>query len=288
MFALGTSVFFIELKYKTYKAPADYLFENYNAVKNDSSLIIIGNSHLGEFHKLFPASAYKVINFSIGGQDLFREYTVIHKLLAQPNKIKKIMLGLDYDIIGYNQVLSGQDYIDKQYYKYVDTLYEYSAINCAISSLSFFRANRDISFLFKKPVPEENKPEINFIPLTTAKNLNAEDCKNRAMEHTAIKFNKALIAENSQLLEKLIALCKTKKIELILLNLPKSNCYRSYSNAENIQLGKNKIIELLQKHQLIYYDLYDDTGFFDDDFTDYDHLNEKGIKKVYQKLNYAF
>src|ERR1700741_3318190 len=146
---LALAAFLIELKYRSFKTPADYMFDKYNTIKQKPFAVIIGNSHMGDFEQYSPDPAAAQLNLSIGGQDLFREYVVLRKIIKESKgKVKSVLLGLDYDVMGYNQVLSGQDYIDKQYFVHVDTLYKNSIQNRFLSSSAFFRSNREMGFLF--------------------------------------------------------------------------------------------------------------------------------------------
>ncbi|MFL5753989.1 MAG: hypothetical protein ACJ76F_11325 [Bacteroidia bacterium] len=287
MLALG---YCIELKYRSFKTPADLLFEKYEKVRMQELpfTIIIGNSHTGEFHRYYPDTLSPVLNLSVGGQDLFREYTVLKKVISgSKGKIKIILLGLDYDMIGYNQVLSGQGYIDKQYFKHVDTLYKNNFMDRVLSSSSFFRANRDISFLFSGRQSEPDQKQAAFIPLVAQPGFRPIDCKSRAKEHTLYKFNKNLAKENTDILRKIIELCASDKIRLVILTTPKSECYRNYADANNTALGRSVIRDIVSRYKVTYIDLYDDTTIVKEDYTDYDHLNDAGIKKVYTKIRNA-
>jgi hypothetical protein len=277
----------IEVKYRSFKTPADQLFDKYEIIKrqNKPFSIIIGNSHMGEFYRYYPDTLFPVLNLSVGGQDLFREYTVLRKIISgSKSKIKTVLLGLDYGMIGYNQVLSGQGYIDKQYYKHVDTLYRNNFMNRVLSSSSFFSANRDVSFLFSTTQKEPDKQRTAFIPLVAQPGLRPVDCKSRAKEHTFYKFNKNLVGENSNLLQRIIELCASNKIRLVVITTPKSECYRNYADVNNSALGKTVIGKIMLKYKVTYIDLYDDSTIVKEDYMDYDHLNDAGIKKVYMKI----
>ena len=47
----------------------------------------------------------------------------------------------------------------------------------------------------------------------------------------------------------------------------------------------NGMYELAKKNNLTVIDFYEDTDFEDDDFYDWDHLNENGARKLTKKLN---
>jgi len=293
---LAGAGYLIEKKYEEFETAADQIFKNYDLYKNDSIVVILGSSHALMLDDYYPDTSKYVVNFSIGGQDLFRENMVLKKIVKDGAKIQQVILCLDFDALGYNQVLSGEGYIDKQYYKYLDTLYDDSFTNRLMGSSSFFRSNRDISFLFQEPqvsvLVKTKGGNANGLPYVPVGNgaLNDEDCKGRAIEHSSIKFKKELLRENLTYLEIMFTLCKMNNIDLVIITTPKMQCYRDNSNKENIELAKSNFMEYLRKNdaERSYYNLYEDTLFTNEDFIDYDHLNQNGVRKLYQKLNAIF
>src|SRR5438045_3360208 len=109
------TVALLEFAYRNYSTEADRLFGPYYLKAETVKTVYIGNSHIGVFNGIFPESDTLVGNMSLGGQDIFRMYTVIKTILPKSKSLKKIYMGLDYDLIGYNQSKSGQEYIDREY-----------------------------------------------------------------------------------------------------------------------------------------------------------------------------
>lgn len=293
----------LEFAYRNYSTQADRLFKPYYAKANTVETIYIGNSHIGVFNDLFPQDVKEVGNMSLGGQDIFRMYSVLKTLIPKSPALKKIYLGLDYDLIGYNQTKSGQEYIDREYYKFTGELYNNTMTNRAMSRSNFFRANRDIAYLFKKN-KEENKP-LNFIPVanspTTANNDTPVSkkvmdvflphkthdpfmCRKRAEEHSLLKFKQKNIPENLDFLNRIVQLCSEHHIELVLFDPPKTECYRANCSKENIALAKQIIDSFSVANKVPYLDFYSDSTFNDDMFVDYDHLNATGVKILSDKL----
>jgi hypothetical protein len=293
---LAFTAFYIEKKYSEFETAADQIFKNYDLYKNDSIVVILGSSHALMLDDYYPDTSKYVVNFSIGGQDLFREHMVLRKIVNDGAKIQRVILCLDFDAVGYNQVLSGEGYIDKQYYKYLDTLYDDGFTNRLMGASAFFRSNRNISYLFKEAEESHfvktkggQASGIPYVPLGNG-SLSDEDCKGRAIEHSSIKFNSDLLFENTSHLSGIIALCKSHSIELVIITTPKMECYRLNSVKKNIDRAKDLILFTLKEEKIehSYCDFYDDPSFTPDDFIDYDHLNQKGVIKLYQKLNTIF
>lgn len=292
----------LEYGYRNYSTQADRLFKPYYAKANTVETIYIGNSHIGVFNELFPQETKEVGNMSLGGQDIFRMYLALKTIIPKSPNLKKIYLGLDYDLIGYNQCKSGQEYIDREYFPYTGELYNNTMTNRAMSMSNFFRSNRDIAYLFKKP--EEKKP-LNFIPVastpvaesndTAAKEIAAQVvvphkthdpfmCRKRAEEHSLLKFKQKNIPENLDYLNRIVQLCSKHNIQLILFDPPKTDCYRANCSKENVALAKQLIDSFAIANKTPYLDFYTDTTFNDDMFVDYDHLNMTGVKILSDKL----
>ena len=277
-------VLVLEYLYRDYKTSADQLFHRFQRRASTVETIYIGNSHIGAFNAVIQDSL-SIINMSIGGQDIFRMWAVLDTIVPQSSKLKVVYVGLDYDLIGYNQSKSGQEYIDRQYYKYTGELYNNTPTNRAMSSSAFFRSNRDLAYLFAKKVKDTGEEEVgNFIPLTSNKG-NPEECKKRAEEHTLLKFKQANISENLQYLEKIVALCQLHHVALVFINPPKTDCYRQYSNLQTVTTAKSTINTFLLAHPATYRDFYADTTFHDSMFADFDHLNPTGVALLISKLH---
>lgn len=300
----------LEFAYRNYATQADLIFKPYYEKIQTVETLYIGNSHIGVFIGLYPGENKQVGNMSLGGQDIFRMYTVLKTLIPKSPKLKTVYLGFDYDLLGYNQTKSGQEYVDREYFPYTGELYNNTMSNRAMSQSYFFRANRDIAYLLKrnkeaaKPInyiPVENKaapavtpataPDTTVSAATAAtttelphKVHNEFMCRKRAEEHTLLKFKQKNIPENMQYLAKVIALCKQYNVKLVLFDPPKTECYRTYSNKEVVVNAKNSIDSFAAAQQVPYLDFYNDTSFNDDMFVDYDHLNEVGVKLLDSKL----
>ena len=278
-------VFVLEFLFRDYKTTADYLFRRFNKRTTTVETIYIGNSHIGAFSSVLPDSMHSMVNMSIGGQDIFRMWAVLNKIVPQSPNLKVVYMGLDYDLIGYNQSKSGQEYIDRQYYKYTGQLYNNTPTNRAMSSSSFFRSNRDLAYIFAKKVKDTGDEEVaNFIPLTSSK-ANPEECKKRAEEHTLLKFKNANMAENLAYLAQIVAICHLHNVQLVFINPPKTECYRQYSNPQVLTVAKHTIDSFITVQHATYHDFYSDTAFHDTMFADFDHLNYTGVSLLISKLH---
>lgn len=269
-------VFTIEYLYKDYKTTIDKKFDAYNKQKS-SQVILIGNSHVGCLNE--PEFNGKTsFNFSIGGQDIFYFYTILKTVLEQENNIELVIIGVDYDLFGYDYKIANTMWLDRTYYKKTKCLYDSSYSNKIMASSAFFRSNRDFSYLFRSKkniadsqnIKEENKM---FTPIIGS-------AKDRAIEHSVHKFDVNLVNSNVSYLEKIIFLTLSKGVNIVLINLPKQNNYYNNYNQEVIEIGKKEFELIRNKYQVPVFDFWESPVFNDTDFVDGDHLSEIGAKKV--------
>lgn len=273
-------IFLLEKKYAGYQTTYDVIFKKLIGTKDNCTAIYIGNSHTMALKKYSNIPNISIINIATTGQDIFKTYTILKKWMPLMPKLQYIYFGLDYETMGQNLSLSGLDYEDRQLYPYTDTLYKYSSQNVVLSKSHFFRANRDIKYLYSKQIIEDAE---NYIP--PAIKISAEDCKKRALEHSKIRFKKELINENTWLLASLLSLAKEHNKTFIIYNPPKTACYKENEDQANITLAKSKIDSVFAANKMTYYNFYDSTEYTNDFFLDYDHLNQKGKEKFITALN---
>lgn len=302
---------FFEYAFRKSTTVPDYLFGVYYSKINTIETIYIGNSHVGVFTDIYPDSASTSGNMSIGGQDIFRMYTVLKTLVPKTKNLKRVYMGLDYDLVGYNQVKNGDEHYDMVYYPYTGEMYNNTLTNKVLSKSNFFKADRDFfGLLFpakkkKKPVfiPVASTPTASTTATTSTstttdttkttvsqptalphKTLDPFMCKKRAQEHTLLKYKEKWIPENLQFLENIIKICKANNVELIFFNPPKSDCYRSSSWPKTVETGKHLIDSFTTANKVPYLDYYNDPTFNDDLFVDFDHLNPTGARILLDKF----
>lgn len=293
----------LEYAYRNYTTVANYLFGTYYKKAATIEALYVGNSHVGVFTEIFPDETPNVGNMSMGGQDIFRMYTVIKTVVPKSPNLKRIYMGLDYDLVGYNQTKNGDEHYDRVYYPYTGEMYNNTLTNRLMSKSNFFLANRDMAYLF---LPEKKKKPINFIPVATTpaatnntatspapadttnkqsikiaepvahKTMDPFMCRKRAEEHTLLKYKEKYIPENLRYLLSIIEICQKHQVELIFFCPPKTECYKSSSSAKNVTSAKHIIDSFVVANKATYIDLYNSPLFNDDMFVDFDHLNPAG------------
>ncbi|HRG88371.1 MAG TPA: hypothetical protein PLW44_05080 [Chitinophagales bacterium] len=292
----------LEYAYRNYQTQAYQLFNKYYRKATTVQKLYIGNSHVGVFGALYPEQAAEVGNMSLGGQDIYRMYTVIKTVVPKSPNLKRIYMGLDYDLLGYNQTKNGEEYLDRAYFPYTGEMYNDNFTNRLMSKSNFFRANRDMAYLFSR---NKAPKEINFIPVATVptpkdtavkitttdsgitpaattlpaaahKKMDPFMCSKRAKEHTLLKYKEKYIAENLRYLLSIIEICKKHGVELVFFCPPKTTCYMAGSDKTNIENAKHTIDSFTVANHATYLDFYGSPLFNDDMFVDFDHLNPAG------------
>jgi hypothetical protein len=276
----GCFIFLLEYRYKNYRTYYDIIFKDIEKNKDQYTDIYIGNSHSQALKTYTNKPNAVVLNIATPGQDVFKTYTILKKWLPQFKNVRTVYFGLDHETLGQNLSLSGLKIDDRQLYKYTDTLYDNSIENQLMAKSGFFRANRDISYLYK---PQPSIEEVTYVPPTV--NLNDADCKRRSLEHSQIRFKQFLIDENLKLLNKIIEVANANKVKLVVFNPPKSDCYNNNLYLTNSNLAKQKIDSLFTAGNINYININDSNYFSKADFLDYDHLNEVGRQKFIKLLN---
>lgn len=273
-------IFGLHYLFRDYSTKTDLLFEKFNQDTQAASVLFLGNSHvvpLSEYHHRIRIN--KTASLAYGSSDLFLSMTILKKYITRLPKVTTVIIGVDPEMIGYNESKSGQQYIFRTFYKYTDTLYYDNLLNRFLATNCFFRTNRDIGYLFsgedgrKKKVAKQNN-----------ESFSQTECRNRAQECSVLLFNKNNIPENLSFLQEIIKLCKINNKDLIVFNSPKRACYKSFRSKENYDYGKRSIEKLLISNEMNYLDADADSTFNDVDFRDPDHLNDAGCHKLLERL----
>lgn len=244
---------------------------------NDSTqVLLLGNSHMQALGEPVIDGA-KSFNFGVGGQDIYHMHMILEYILLKMNKkhLKHVIIGLDYDLLGYSYKSANTMWLDRLYYPVTGKLSENSFGAVIMANSNFFRANRDFSKLINCNPKIKNK-DLNY--------LNFSPCDKRAKEHSVTKFDKSEINKNIKLLGSIYSLCKNDNIRLTLINLPKANCYYEFYNKDVVSDAQILISDFSKNKDLVFYDFWNSDEFNDEMFVDNDHLNNLGKKKIFLKL----
>ncbi len=268
----------MEWRLNDFKAPIDKLFATQK--KNTAAnILIVGNSHTGALQETTDSFFIKNSNnLSLANLELMDRYKVM-KYCIQNGHIDKIILGLDADQIGHQ--ISSTNY-DMQMNRYGIEMYNNTAGNKMLSKLNSFRLHLNIKDLCKNLISGKDKDtsKINFIPFTNKKKSDNEACVKRAQEHSIYIYQVKNINENVTILQNIIDLCKTNKVQLFFLQTPKPSCYTNAFSSAQMQIATATIDSLANKNAVKYLNYLHNASFEENDFVDFDHLGANGSNKL--------
>ena len=269
----------LEFLFKNTPNYIEDLFEKLES--NDSTqVLLLGNSHIQALEEPI-IDGTESFNFGVGGQDIYHMHMILEHVLVKMNKkhLKQVIIGLDYDLLGYSYKTANSIWLDRLYYPVTGKLSENSFGAVLMAKSNFFRANRDFSKLtFVNSNLNSKNKDLNF--------LDYSPCDKRAKEHSETKFNKSLISDNIKLLESIYSLCKNHNIRLTLINLPKGNCYYDFYNKDVVYSAQKILRDFSKNKDVVFYDLWKSDEFNDEMFSDNDHLNNLGKKQLHLKLKF--
>ena len=112
----------------------------------------------------------------------------------------------------------------------------------------------------------------------------AEDWKESgviaAKRHTIKNIDTIILEKNKSLIEDMIAVCKKRHIQVIIVTTPTYQSYRDSLDKKQLDISVECCNEFAKHDNVCYLDLLDDKRFTEDDFFDADHLNEYGAAKL--------
>lgn len=289
---LGGLILFFETLYKDHKSRIEKTLERLDENSQNIETLIIGASHTLGIGINNEFKNQNIYNVSIGGQDLLHSYLILKKFLEETTNLRSVIIELEYHSLGYNFSEFNQGWKNRQYFTYTKNLYDNSAINLFLANSSFFNSNRDLNHLLNKLMNSELKKQQNLniskqslanhnSPLTASSKDEGSACKKRATEHSRAKYKHTLISENIEVLKNIISLCDKKNIKLNFINTPKKKCYLNQYLANKNMLKNKKILNrIISNSNAIYYDILESESFDHSDYSNPDHLNEKGLNKL--------
>jgi hypothetical protein len=94
------------------------------------------------------------------------------------------------------------------------------------------------------------------------------------------------ISKNLERIKKMIKICDSKKIKVVLINMPVTREYLGYLNVDEVAEIVNQSMLLDRENSHVKnLNLIDDVRFELNDFHDADHLNDSGAKKCSLIIN---
>lgn len=287
-----------------------YLKNSIVAAKEEKcEVIAVGNSYImngiqGDMLK--P----KVVNLSLSSQDLYYSYKLLEDIISNNKNIKTCIVGVAYYLL-YHDLSMGtseysnmrvkniyypitkdlhnskvkyelkkeklQDYIDNEILKVIFDMekvqgrLEYEVYQRLGTYFNKFVKRENISMLGKRKINDLTESERSLM------------ASQRAEQHNILSKYVETKIENEEIILKIIELLNKSRIRCILLNLPVTEYYDRYINKTCKGDFYKFINSINEKCEFV--DLYGSNILSEDDFVDFDHINEAGAIKISKYLN---
>jgi len=256
-----------------------------------------------------------VINLSLSSQDLYYSFIIAKEVIERNQKIRKCYIGTGYWTffldLSMAQNVNELARIETIYYPIFKDSHNCRKINIRkkasldeymnqlgkfiFDSEKIFKCLSEIiyssnRFYFNDYVKREAFSLIKNNRLS----LMNDEIKFRLGRERAELHNKMLRYdntrnENEEIIKEFLAYLNKKNVQTIIVNFPTTKYYNEFLS-EDFKQEYYRIFESLKKEyafQLV--DLNIDNNLFDDDdFRDFDHLNDSGAEKVSNILNQTF
>lgn len=270
----------LEYCFRDYQSRVDGLFEQIRADDGKADLVLLGNCNVGVLGGMTFGGKSKPLNLVDGGKDIFHDLLML-KYLKRSRRLRLVIMGMEYEILGFDFNISNQKFLDRQYYSHTGLLYDDSLSNRLMAMSHFLRSGRDFFRVEKKADFTEFQPPVDEV-------LSDEACRKRALDRTQLFFDGRLIPANLSRLQELIALAEAHGARMVFVNTPKRRCYIDNAHPENTAMARAAVYEFLNSSRAgnaVYLDYYGDPRFDDGDLRDYTHIGVSGAEKLRRVLS---
>ena len=289
--------------------PNNYSFKNNYLDKNsnDVEVIILGSSHA--YFGINPLYiTLKSFNAAYLSQSLNYDFEILKKYQQNFKKLKYIVIPIDYfSLYSTLEILDGgriKNYvlyygIKRNYLSNSTNLEVLGSYSLFLSNLkSFYLNNISLEVLgnpssnlsrlqnfYLNKIDDISSTELGFVNLIYKETPNLDSSGIIAAKRHTIKDDQ-YYQYNINILKGIINFSNTNNIKLILYTSPAYKTYLNNLNLKQLNQTTKFVTNLSQSfNNVFYYNLISDTSFKLGDFSDADHLNAKGAKKLSSKID---
>lgn len=226
----------------------------------------------------------KMFNIANTSQDLYYDYKVLLKYLPKCINIKIVIIPIGYNTLLYN-LTSGVEAWRANYYSLylhipkpenqIPELKQYSALALWDGPINVVK---ELRHGYKFNINEYGYQSLG--PAKSSPQLNINDAK---WSSSIIRHNKNMntkfLDNNISIIDQIAKVCTEKNIKIIFITLPTFNTYSDHVNKFYYNIMTESLKNLSSKYSTDSYNYFYDNRFDVTDFTDGDHLNERGAKK---------
>ncbi len=296
LFALPILVILIMLEALARNMPSELYEEKKQYIEENISkieLMVLGTSQVtcsvNPDYISIPS-----INMANGSQSYEYDYYLLDHYIDRLTNLKYVMLELSYQSLYFDMIVNNgfRSYYYYMYYGFPNNTEPFSIKRY---SVFLIEPNRTMTRMFQYYSDIEKWKEDNYSSKGWF-NMNGNfdgmtpdqvmrDGEEKYKYHWRRTFENNYLPKNYEIIEKIIALCQQKKVQVILVTPP---VYKSFS--DNIWIEKynemQEIVRKLQKdHGVAYYNFFYDERFDFGDFYNHNHMNGNGAKKLSLILN---
>jgi hypothetical protein len=279
------------------RIPNDYEYKKSYLDKNAEKIetLILGSSqeYYGLDPKYFSGNAFNACHVS-QGYDM--DYAIFKKYITRLNALKTVIIPLSYSSITMDLKQSPEVWRYKNYSIYYD-INRWDPAHC--SELLAMKSSINLKRLWSYYI--DNKSEKYCSELGWGKNYKRTqnglaDSYTVTKERAAVNISRHTINDslllqnivngNVAIIQNIIDIAAKKGVRVILLAPPVTNAYKALRSEHQIEILKvtaNRIVK--DNKYCTYLDMSDFPMFTDGDFSDADHLNDVGAKKLSAIVN---
>lgn len=270
------------IEYKARSIPSNFAVKRERLEQNidKAQVIIAGASHAyyGIYPKLLGASS---VSIAYPGQDVYYDTRILLKYLPQAARARLVVITLSYPTLESTVGDSDWSAQSNFYYKFWRIPREYTAFRLAdYSAVLLFGGQRSRDFFLNGKVQEfDNVDEFGGnADVREANPAAAANSQPVLKRHNAV-MRAAHIAQNVKYLDELFDALEVRGIRAIIVTPPCFESYYKNLDRERYERMQNEIEAICQRHRLEYRNYLKDERFDVEDFSDCDHLDNKGAEK---------
>lgn len=266
----------------TRQIPNAYSYKFSFMSRNSANIktLILGSSHT--FRGIDPKYIEgKAFNLAYSSQDLKRDAYLLDRFIGQMDSLQTVVLSYSYHTIPeMMEDLNNANTLLKYYgiyMEYPETRYSLEiSIPGWIKKCTAHWRGEDIRHCDTLGFGTKEKDQ----PIQLTEN----EARKVLAHHTFSNFGR--VSENKTILRHIAATCKAHDIRLILLTTPVTSYYNKNISQEQYSIMQSVAKELTDEFDnVVYLNHMDDKRFIDSDFSDTDHLNPQGARKLTEILN---
>ena len=271
------------------KIPTTYSYkkDRLTAMAADLQVLILGASHseAGLDPRFFKAKAF---NAAMSDQGLKYDYLILHQFMPQLKHLNYLIISVGYPTF-YHTIECTRAFRIKYYELYwgIKNSYRNPTNHLAISDYTFSEMMGKTIKYYRDHIDDVhcNAVGVNDSYKIKDRSKNWYVAKPTLIWHEK-EFSLQNYNTNYMWLRKIIQLCDSHQVKVVLVTFPAWKNYTDSLNAAQFDLAKNTCLILSSQHQNVkYYNFLNDKRFGEKDFFNVDHLTEIGAKKLTKILN---